>query len=375
VPLSASSRSYGDHRVRSVVVAMAVALGVLAWSAAAVAAPPRAALTDASLAAQVKAMQAQAERVGVKLAAGAQKWEQGRARLDVRIQQAMAAQRLVETQQQDLQEAQARVNAVARHAYTHPAPDTWMMALSVDPHALSESLDNIRILRKLGATRQDAVTQLLNQRAGIAARATNAERLSRQAQQEQVQLDADLDALRAEAADSLAQLEAAQARLAQLRAQEAARRAAALHRQQAMGTCSATADGLYANGFLPPEMLCPLRTAPGQQLAAQAAATFDQMSEAYRASTGNYLCVTDSYRPYEDQVRLFSEKPSLAATPGRSNHGWGLAVDFCGGIERAGTAASLWMQSNASLFGWVHPAWAETTGSKPEAWHWEYAGR
>jgi hypothetical protein len=357
-----------------VVVAVTVLLGVPAWSVVANAAPPRAALTDTSLSGQVKAMQAEAERVGGQLAAGAAKWEQGRARLDAGIQRAMAAQRLVETQDRDLQEAQARVNAVARHAYTHPAPDTWMLALSVDPNALTQSLDNIRILRKLGATRQDAVAQLMGQRAGVEARAARAERLSRQAQVEQVQLDAELDALRAQAATALDNLQAAQARLAALRAQEAARRAAALHQRQVMGTCSATADGSYANGFLPPEMLCPLRTAPGQQLAAQAAATFDRMSEAYRAATGSYLCVTDTYRPYEDQVRLFSEKPSLAATPGRSNHGWGLAVDFCGGIERAGTAASLWMQNNAPAFGWIHPAWAETTGSKPEAWHWEYVG-
>jgi LAS superfamily LD-carboxypeptidase LdcB len=367
-------RAHRDQRLLSAVVAGVVVLGVLASSAGASAAPPRAALTDASLSAQVKAMQAEAERVGVKLAAGAQKWEQGRARLDVTIQEAMAAQRLVETQNRDLQDAQARVNAVARHAYTHPAPDTWMLALSVDPNAMTQSLDNIRILRKIGATRQDAVQQLVGQRAGIAARATRAEQLSQQAQTEQVRLDADLEALQAEAAAALAKLQATQAKLAQARAAEAARRAAALHRQQAMGTCSATADGSYANGFLPPEMLCPLATAPGQQLAAQAAAAFDRMSEAYRAATGKYLCVTDSYRPYEDQVRLFAEKPSLAATPGRSNHGWGLAVDFCGGIERAGTAASLWMQSNAPSFGWIHPAWAETTGSKPEAWHWEYVG-
>jgi D-alanyl-D-alanine carboxypeptidase len=357
-----------------VVVALAVALGVLASSAAATAAPPRAALTDTSLSAQVKAMQAQADRVGVKLAAGAEKWEQGRARLDVAIQQAMAAQRLVETQNQDLQAAQARVNALARHAYTHSAPEPWMLAMSVDPNALTESLDNIRILRRLGATRQDAVAQLLHQRAGIADRATRAERLSQQAQQAQVHLDAELDALRADAATALGQLEAAQTRLAQLRADEAARRAAALHQQQVMGTCSAIADGSYANGFLPPEMLCPLQTAPGQQLAAQAAPAFDRMSEAYRVDTGNYLCVTDSYRSYEEQVRLFAEKPSLAATPGRSKHGWGLAVDFCGGIEHAGTAASLWMQNNAPSFGWIHPAWAETSGSKPEAWHWEYVG-
>jgi LAS superfamily LD-carboxypeptidase LdcB len=358
----------------SAVAAGSVVLGVLAWSAGAAAAPPRAVTTDASLSDQVRAMQATAENLGAELGAGAQKWEAARAHLDVIIQEAMAAQRLVETQDQDLQAAQARVNALARHAYTHPEPEPWALALSVDPHAVARSFENIRILRRIGATHQGAVADLVAQRADVEARAVRAEQLSRQAQDEQTRLDAELEALRTKAADALAELQAAQAKLAQLRAQEAARRAAALHQAQVQGTCSAVADGSYANGFLPAEMLCPLATAPGQQLARQAAAAFDAMSQAHRLATGKFICVTDSYRPYEDQVRVFAEKPSLAATPGRSQHGWGLAVDLCGGIERSDTAEHLWMQNNAPQFGFVHPAWAEPGGSKPEPWHWEFVG-
>lgn len=33
-----------------------------------------------------------------------------------------------------------------------------------------------------------------------------------------------------------------------------------------------------------------------------------------------------------------------------------------------------WMQDNSMRFGWFHPDWAEPTGSKPEPWHWEFAG-
>ena len=51
------------------------------------------------------------------------------------------------------------------------------------------------------------------------------------------------------------------------------------------------------------------------------------------------ICITDSYRTYASQVRLYGQKPALAAVPGTSNHGWGLAVDLCGGIEHFGTRA------------------------------------
>jgi hypothetical protein len=59
--------------------------------------------------------------------------------------------------------------------------------------------------------------------------------------------------------------------------------------------------------------------------------------------------------------------------PGTSNHGWGVAVDLCGGVERFDTAQHQWMVANSMAFGWFHPGWAQATGSKPEAWHWEFA--
>ena len=98
------------------------------------------------------------------------------------------------------------------------------------------------------------------------------------------------------------------------------------------------------------------------------------MTQAYRADTGSYLCVTDSYRTYAAQVDVYARKPGLAAVPGTSNHGWGKAVDFCGGVQTFSGAAHRWMKANAGRFGWFHPSWAEPSGSKPEAWHWEFSG-
>nr|WP_284291327.1 M15 family metallopeptidase [Angustibacter aerolatus] len=101
------------------------------------------------------------------------------------------------------------------------------------------------------------------------------------------------------------------------------------------------------------------------------------MSAAYRASSvsgGRDLAVTDSYRSYAAQVSTKARKGNLAATPGTSNHGWGLAIDFGGGIQTTGSTAHAWMLTHAGHYGWVHPAWARPGGSKPEPWHWEYVG-
>jgi LAS superfamily LD-carboxypeptidase LdcB len=60
--------------------------------------------------------------------------------------------------------------------------------------------------------------------------------------------------------------------------------------------------------------------------------------------------------------------------PGTSNHGWGLAVDLCGGIDHYGTAQYTWMKANAGRYGFLHPDWAEPGRGREEPWHWEYAG-
>lgn len=130
----------------------------------------------------------------------------------------------------------------------------------------------------------------------------------------------------------------------------------------------------YPNGQIPPGALCPLWFAWPHRLRADAAAGFKLMAIEYAATFGTPLCVSDSYRTYDAQVAVKAEKPDLAATPGSSNHGWGLATDLCDGVEQFGTVTHEWMVDNALRFGWFHPAWAEATGSKPEAWHWEYAG-
>jgi len=135
----------------------------------------------------------------------------------------------------------------------------------------------------------------------------------------------------------------------------------------------ARAWGGYPNGLIPPSAMCPLGAA-GHTLRCDAAAAYRAMSAAFAGAFGTPICITDSYRTYAGQVRLYGQKPALAAVPGTSNHGWGLAVDLCGGIERFGTQQYAWMKANAGRFGFLHPDWAEPGNGREEPWHWEYAG-
>ena len=132
----------------------------------------------------------------------------------------------------------------------------------------------------------------------------------------------------------------------------------------------ARAWGGYANGRIPASALASIAT--GHRLRPDAAAAWDALQQQATADLGRPIGVTDSYRSYEAQVAVRAAKGSLAATPGRSNHGWGLALDLVtGGWD--GTAMR-WLEANAGRYGWVHPDWAQRDGSNPEHWHWEYVG-
>ncbi|MBK8435271.1 MAG: D-alanyl-D-alanine carboxypeptidase family protein [Austwickia sp.] len=132
-------------------------------------------------------------------------------------------------------------------------------------------------------------------------------------------------------------------------------------------------NGDFPNGFFPASALCPIDGHPADMMRPVAARGLNALKKAYEQDLGERLCITDTYRPYHEQVIVAQQSPGLAAKPGRSKHGLGLAVDLCGGVENFGTREHLWMKQHAPLFGFYHPAWAEPTGSMPEPWHWEYA--
>ena len=125
--------------------------------------------------------------------------------------------------------------------------------------------------------------------------------------------------------------------------------------------------------LIPAAALCRLGVA-AHLLRCDAAQSFAAMNAAFTAFFGGPICVTDSYRTFSEQISLYGRKPGLAAVPGTSNHGWGLALDLCGGIEHFGSAAHEWMRANAPGFGWFHPPWAAPGRGREEPWHWEFGG-
>lgn len=134
----------------------------------------------------------------------------------------------------------------------------------------------------------------------------------------------------------------------------------------------ATAPRSGQSGHMKDSELTSLSWAPGKRLSHAAAASLETLNAQYRARFGANIPVGDAYRSYAGQVAAKAAKGRLAATPGTSNHGWGNAIDLSG--WRHGSPQDQWLKANGPKLGWVHPAWAEPGGSKPEPWHWEFTG-
>lgn len=120
----------------------------------------------------------------------------------------------------------------------------------------------------------------------------------------------------------------------------------------------------YGNGKVPAAALEPINASGSHRLWGPAAQAFTAL-EADAARAGIKIGVTDSYRPLEVQQRLAKQKGlysqgGLAATPGTSNHGWGLAVDLDLDAE-----AQAWMRENGWRYGFVEDV-------PREPWHWTY---
>lgn len=85
--------------------------------------------------------------------------------------------------------------------------------------------------------------------------------------------------------------------------------------------------------------------------------------------------VNGAYRTYSDQVRIKQEFGSNAATPGTSNHGFGLAIDFANEGARKLTPDMIqykWLIANAGKYGFRRLPWRGKHPESWEAWHWEF---
>jgi D-alanyl-D-alanine carboxypeptidase len=119
----------------------------------------------------------------------------------------------------------------------------------------------------------------------------------------------------------------------------------------------------YGNGKIPPSALEQVGTTRHRLWAPAAESLTTMMADAKK--DGVNIGITDSYRPYTEQVDLAKRKGlysqgGLAAKPGTSEHGWGMAADL-----DLNSQAQTWMKQNASRYGFVNNV-------SRESWHWAY---
>jgi hypothetical protein len=104
------------------------------------------------------------------------------------------------------------------------------------------------------------------------------------------------------------------------------------------------------------------------RLYTKASIALDQLLAAAEKDGIKNIKINSGYRTYADQVRVRREYPNDSATPGTSNHGFGLAVDFANttNLARLTTSDPLyrWLVMNGARFGFRRIA--------REKWHWEY---
>lgn len=91
------------------------------------------------------------------------------------------------------------------------------------------------------------------------------------------------------------------------------------------------------NGNIPPELLTTTYYKVDQNrspwpktvtVLTEALPFWKSFADAYQGYFGKPVPVNDSYRSYSGQVRTKDKHGGNAAYPGRSNHGWGLALDI-----------------------------------------------
>lgn len=138
-----------------------------------------------------------------------------------------------------------------------------------------------------------------------------------------------------------------------------------------------------ANGRIPNKFLAPCGI--GSFVLVEPAAGAMRALVAAADADGVTIAATGTYRSYAQQEQLFvsrytttplenrptknwngttywqQPRTAMAAVPGTSNHGWGLAVD----VDVTEPATAAWMRANAYKYGFVEAV-------PREPWHWEY---
>jgi hypothetical protein len=368
-------------RLASPLLALAATVPLLVAVPAATAAAP-AAVAPAAATPDIDALRARAEQASSELERRTTAWKEGRRALETAQRRLANVSEQATEARDDAEVARADLGAYAAAAYRNGSiPDELTVLLS-EQNDPAETLHALATAEVAGRGKTDIVREtavLTNTADQLEA---EAEALAEDAKADDERLSADLDDIKATAARTANELQTALAEVARIEEEAAARREAERAARDAQrslsaggsggggGSCSTNATAGYPNGLIPASALC--RTSGGFLLRADAAKAYDRLAAAYRGHFGSPPCASGGYRDLATQQQLFQSRPGLAAVPGTSNHGWGLAVDFCGGLQSFSSPQYRWMSANAGRFGWRNPSWARPGGGREEPWHWEY---
>lgn len=158
----------------------------------------------------------------------------------------------------------------------------------------------------------------------------------------------------------------------------------------------------YENGKIPDCALSPVPSLANIKLHPQAAEQLGKLLTKAKEDSISFS-IGSGYRTFDTQVQTKYKQGRGAASPGKSNHGWGTTIDISELYSVAETTAYdmnktlpaankvdkfsptvhdsirktnrlyQWLSRNAPLYGWVNPEWAKDgKGTVDECWHWEY---
>jgi hypothetical protein len=132
------------------------------------------------------------------------------------------------------------------------------------------------------------------------------------------------------------------------------------------------------NGVVPSGDLCVIPFLTSHRIRCGTLPDLLAFNDAYYARFGANLPIDSwrysTFRSYADQVAVWNEiGPPIAARPGTSPHGYGLAVDF---VERYGfgSVQNRWLAAYGPRYHWVRQPWHDQGGSWGEWWHFDYIG-
>jgi len=345
------SVSNGRSRSRAVVAALLT----LVLTVVGVGTPPLPAYADNEL----EALRQEAEQAKDELEQATKEYTERQEALEKAQDELVRT--LHELQQIEGKIADMRVPLVELAITLYKQPDVGILGflasdsiegdLRAEAHVMKLTYDQEQLLDEATALRDEQIE--LTDRA---------QELQSQTQLERVELESDLEELRQQSEESTAAL-----------TQKLEDLGLSVDAYMAGVECDpSAAEKAYnaANGLLPGDSLCELHV-EGHYLRADAAVDFLRMNQAYAQEFGTDMCVTSSYRDLQNQHRVYAQQPpGYAAVPGTSNHGLGMAVDLCGGVQNQGSPQFNWLEAHSREYNWFHPAWAYSSPFEP--WHWEY---